>query len=399
MVLAPFPPRLDGAHGGSRAIAQLHVRLAAVHPLALVYLRTPDEPPIDEALRRRCALVREVMLTSAATGYPRRVVQAVRTGAALLRRTPTWVTWTGSPTFAAAVRAIAEEWRPDIVQIEFHVMGQYLDALDASPARTVLRQHEVGAAAARDRIRQERGAARVLRVLDWAAWRSYERTLARRVDVTVAFTERDAALMHGLVPEATVARIPLGVELSDRPTDPAGVRRAGLLFVGNFVHPPNVAAATRLADRILPRIRQTLPDTMLTLVGPRPPAALRSREGEGITVTGEVPDVRPFLDAAAVVVAPLEHGGGMRVKVVEALAAGVALVASPLAVEGLAVTSGDQLIVAETDEQTAAACVMLLADPDGRAALAARASAWAARHLGWAGPVAAFEELYASLVR
>jgi glycosyltransferase involved in cell wall biosynthesis len=88
----------------------------------------------------------------------------------------------------------------------------------------------------------------------------------------------------------------------------------------------------------------------------------------------------------------------MRVKVLEALAAGKALVASPLAVEGLELTDGDQIIIAQTDQEFCAAIVALLADPEQRAALALRARAWACANLGWDKSVAAYERLYDSLI-
>ena len=107
-----------------------------------------------------------------------------------------------------------------------------------------------------------------------------------------------------------------------------------------------------------------------------------------------MPSVEPWLNRAAVVVAPLRLGGGMRVKVVEALAAGKAVVATPLAVEGLAVTDGGEVALARTDEEIAEAVAGLIGDPARRAALAARAHAWARAHLGWERCVTAYEALY-----
>ena len=399
MVLAPFPPRLSGTHGGSRAIAQLHLRLAALHPLALIYLRRPDEPPADEALCRRCALVQEVVITGSAEARLQRRARELHAEVALLRGVPLWVSYTRSARYAKAIRDKVAEWQPDVVQIEYHVMGQYLEALGTSRARTVLRQLEPGAATAQGRNSQRRGVGRVVSALDCSAWRRYERDLMRRVDAVVALTPQDLAAMRELAPTAALVRIPLGVDLPDRPADPVGASPPQLLFVGNFVHPPNVAAAERLADRVFPKVRAILPETRLTIVGPNPPASLRNRDPEGITATGEVPDVRPFIDSAAVVVAPLDQGGGMRVKVGEALAAGKAVVASPRAVEGFGVTSGEQLLVAQSDDELADACLTLLRHPTLRAELGARARAWALQHLGWDEPVAAFERLYASLTR
>lgn len=397
MVLAPFPPGLSGTHGGSRAIAQLHLRLAALHPLALLYLRRPDEPSADEALRRRCALVQEVIIPGTAETAWQRRVQGLHAGVALLGGVPLWVSYARSERYAEAIRRTVAEWQPDLIQIEYHIMGQYLDALGTSRARTVLRQLEPGAATAHDRNSQRRGVGRAVGLLDCSAWRRYERDLMRRVDAVVALTRQDLDAMRDLAPTAALVQIPLGVDLPDRPADPVGASPPQLLFVGSFIHPPNVSAAERLADRVFPKVRAVLPETRLKIVGPNPPASLRNREHEGITVTGEVPDVRPFIDSAAVFVAPLDRGGGMRVKVGEALAAGKAVVASPRAVEGFDVTSGEQLLVAQSDDELAEACLTLLRQPSLRAELGARARAWALQHLGWDEPVASFERLYASL--
>jgi len=288
-------------------------------------------------------------------------------------------------------------WRPDVIQFEYHVMGQYVTVLGSATHPTVLRQLEPGTVAAGDQAREQSGARRLVHLSERPRWRRYERRLLGQVSAVVALTLRDVESMRELAPDARIVRIPLGTEIPSRAADPLGGRPPSLLFIGNFVHPPNVTAATRLANNILPLVRAVVPDAELTIVGPAPPATLRGRASEGIVASGEVPDLYPLFDAASVVVAPLHSGGGMRVKVAEALAAGKAVVASALAAEGLAVTSGDQLLLAESDQQVASACVGLLRDPQARAALARRARAWAEHHLGWEAPVAAFEQLYASL--
>jgi glycosyltransferase involved in cell wall biosynthesis len=120
-------------------------------------------------------------------------------------------------------------------------------------------------------------------------------------------------------------------------------------------------------------------------VGPNPPPGLGRHAG--VEITGEVPDVRPYLDRASVVVAPLRQGGGMRVKVAEALAA-----------EGVGARHGEQLLLADDSEAIAEAAATLLLDPAQRAALGSRARAWAMEHLAWDAPAAAFERLYDSLL-
>ena len=130
-----------------------------------------------------------------------------------------------------------------------------------------------------------------------------------------------------------------------------------VLFVGNFIHPPNQDAAERLVRSIFPRVRLEVPQAELRIVGPNPDAGLRAAAGLGVTFTGEVAEVWPHLEDAAVVVAPLRQGGGMRVKVAEALAAGKAVVATRLAAEGLTAEDGREVVLADTDEAIATAIV------------------------------------------
>ncbi len=115
-------------------------------------------------------------------------------------------------------------------------------------------------------------------------------------------------------------------------------------------------------------------------------------------VTGRVADVGPHLNSAAVVAAPLRLGGGMRVKVLESLAAGKAMVATPRAVAGLGLEPGTHALIAETDGELSDALVSLLGDPELRRRLGGAARTLAAEHLTWNRATAAFEGLYASLL-
>jgi polysaccharide biosynthesis protein PslH len=395
LFLAPFAPRRDGSHGGGRAIAELLVRLAERHRVALVCLRGAAEPPADAALLERCEMVREVA-RPAGGGTLSRFGRRARVAAALVRGTPAMVTGSASEEYAAAVREAAGSFEPDIVQLEYHLMGAYLRALTGCPAPRVLRQLEPGAAAARERASYRPGLARFTGSLERRAWERYERGVMARVQAVVALTRRDAAALAPLAGGTPIECIPLALVPPARAFDAAGTA-AELLFVGNYTHAPNIEAVERLIQAILPRVRAACPDAVLRVVGAHPPARWSGRESAGILVAGSVPDVGPCLDRAAVVLAPLAIGGGMRVKVMEALAGGKAVVATPLALEGLEVEDGHQVRIGRTDEELARLTIELLQCPDRRAALGARARAWALAALGWEGPLAAFERLYASL--
>lgn len=395
LFLLPFAPRLDATHGGGRVTAQLLTQLATRHSIALLYLRAAAEPPMDDILRQRCDLVEEIVRSDEGFSFRRWSFRAV----SLLRGRPLWAAVTAVARFHTRVRTVAQAWKPDIVQFECHVMGQYISALNGCPAPRVLTEHEPGAKAARDLCGLSEGMEKAGHRLAAFAWERFERSVIRQVDAVVVFTESDGKAIAPLATAQTrVVRIPLGTMVPERPLSSIGRQPMTLLFVGNFVHPPNADAALRLMTDIFPRLQSHFSDLVLQIVGDQPTQKMLRMANGKIRVTGKVPDVTPYLDAAAVVVVPLRLGGGMRVKVLEALAAGKATVASPLAVEGLDIIPGEQIMLAETDQQFADTIGELIADAEKRSSLASRARAWACTNLGWERSVAAYEELYRTLV-
>jgi len=394
LCLLPFAPRLDATHGGGRVTGQMITELTRRHQVALLYLRAPSEPPVDDALQQRCAVVEEVIRPEGAVA----VMKHRNKVSSMLRGRPLWAAYTAVPEYESRLKALARSWRPDIVQIEFHVMGQYAFALDCCPAPRVLTDHEPGAKAARDVWQSSQGIARASTYVNWRAWERFERRIIGQVHAVVVFTERDRQALVELGSPTPIVRIPVGTILPEHPLSPDGHKPLSLLFVGNFKHPPNVEAAIRLITSIFPPVRSRFPGLVLYIVGDEPPHELRKLGNKNVIITGRVPDVTHYLNNATVVVAPLRLGGGMRVKILESLAAGKAVIASPLAIEGLDGLGEEQIILATTNEHFSEAVVGLLGDPQRRALLAAGARTWACANLGWDKSVAAYETLYENLL-
>jgi glycosyltransferase involved in cell wall biosynthesis len=172
-----------------------------------------------------------------------------------------------------------------------------------------------------------------------------------------------------------------------------------VLFVGNFTHPPNVDAALWLGQEIMPVLRCLAPGVHLSLVGIYPPASVQALAGADIEVTGHVPAIEPWFAEAAVVLAPLRIGGGMRMKVLQAMAMGKAVVTTPRGAEGLAVAGcPPPLIAAEGGEAIAAATATLLAAPESRHALGEQARAFVQAHFSATAHVDRLEAIYAELL-
>ncbi len=393
LFLAPFPPRLDALHGGGRVIARLLCELGKEHQIALVHLRAEGEPGLDEATRSACELVEEVMIGPPRSAWRRRLTRLAK----LWGAPPDRVARVRNSGFGDRARAVAETWRPDVIQVEYVEMAQHLPALDGLPAARVVVDHDPGAGAATDLSLATKGLRRLSRRLDVLAWDRFARHALARADRVVVFTDRDRLDVQSLVPRVPVQTIPIAVDVPPVALDPLGAQPPVVLFFGNYLHAPNADAALRLLQKIMPCVRTVSPETQLELVGEGPTEEMVRLARGGVRVTGAVPSLEPHLDAAAVVVCPIRIGGGIRVKVLEALAAGKAVVASPRAIEGVNVTHGREVLVADTDEEICASTVLLLADPARRAELARSARSWAERNLDHSLVAAAYERLYGQL--
>jgi glycosyltransferase involved in cell wall biosynthesis len=373
---------------------QLLDRLAAHHEVAALYLRAPEESPIAPGLAARLASSEEVARPSLRAGAAIRRNGRRATG--WLAGRPLWASDWRVPELGRRVSQVVADWRPDVVQAELLVMGQYLVGLGESRPATVLVEHDPGVAAARDLVAWERGPRRVGRMVDAAAWRRYADRVMSACDAVVTFTDEDAGRLGA---SARLVRIAPGIELPRTAFDAVGAEPPRVLFLGSFVHPPNVEAAVRLAEAIFPAVLARVPDARLEIVGDAPPPAVRRLASDAVTVTGRVPDVEPHLDGAAVVAAPLRLGGGMRVKVLEALAAGKAVVATRRALAGLEIEPGVHAAVGDSDAELAGELIELLEDPGRRRRMGAAARAWAEDRLDWSHAVAAYDRLYGSLER
>ncbi len=184
--------------------------------------------------------------------------------------------------------------------------------------------------------------------------RRFEAWMFTPFDRRVVVAERDRTELRGINPALDWEVIPNGVDADWFQPGPEARESATLLFTGNFEYEPNVDAALWLAADLLPGLRQRGLKAQLWLVGHAPPQALRALAGDQILVTGRVPDLRPWLQRATLYVCPLRKGAGIKNKVLEALAAGCPLLATPLSADGIAIEDGRHALLAERDAFPAA---------------------------------------------
>ncbi len=317
------------------------------------------------------------------------------------RRFPTGAAGAWSPQMWQAIGEQLAQQRYDAV----HLLGgvqvyEFRRALGTLPA--VIVPYESYSLFLRRTRAARQGIARFdpALLLRLALARTYERFMFAPYAHVVVVSPQDREELLALNPALRVAVIPNGIDLATFVPQPVPREPATLLFVGNYEYAPNVDAAMYLVNIVLPQLLNSLTSVKMQLVGNAPPPALLAlagtRGGVQIEVTGRVPDVRPYLARASAFVCPLRMGAGIKNKVLEALAMGCPVVATPLSLDGIAALDGEQVLAAS--ETTFASRILeLLADPALQARLSSGGRRLIETQYSWARAADAYERLYAAL--
>jgi glycosyltransferase involved in cell wall biosynthesis len=242
----------------------------------------------------------------------------------------------------------------------------------------------------------DRGATRWLAALEQPRLERHERLLCSTWDRALVASEADRRAI-GDFPRLVVNSN--AVDLA-RFVPQAEPRRAhAIVFSGNLGYFPNVDGIVWFARAVLPLVRTEIPDATLSIVGARPARAVRELEslGSHVELLGQVPDLAPFIARARVAVAPLRAGSGQSLKILEAMASGTPVVATPRAVEGLDVIDGAHLLLAEDAPHFAAHVVRLLREPAAADVLARTARRLVEARYDWQTSVAALEAIYETI--
>ncbi len=227
----------------------------------------------------------------------------------------------------------------------------------------------------------------------WRKTYAYERRACRRYDYVVAVSPEDADVMRREYGVEDVEDVPTGVDTDyfrvsgSEPSEPYN-----MVFTGSMDWLPNEDAIRYFTEQILPRVKESIPEATLTVVGRNPyPSLLElGRRDSSIKVTGRVDDVRPYMERAAAYVIPIRIGGGTRLKVYEAMAMEKPIISTTIGAEGLPVRDGVEIMFADAPDTFAAAVVKVLRDNELGRRLGAEAAKTVRENFGWAGVAAKF---------
>ncbi|MFA6003827.1 MAG: glycosyltransferase family 4 protein [Elusimicrobiota bacterium] len=290
----------------------------------------------------------------------------------------------------------------DILHVEFELMAIYGRRARELGRPCILTQHDTGSLSLfNSYMREMAGWGKFARIPEWLKRRVFARRSADWFDRIVVMSEADQNHLAGIIRRGHIQVIPTGVDLEHFHPD-AGVPPASpprLVYVGHYPHFPNEDAVLHFLRRIWPRIRAQSPHVEFHIVGSAPtPAVRRAAQGlSGVSITDTVPDVRPQLAAAAIFVAPLRLGCGIKGKILEAFAMGLPVVTTRLAAAGLQAVPGRDLVVADSDADFAASVLQLLNSPQARARLGSRGREVARAAYDWRRLAGRLGDLYAGL--
>lgn len=357
----PYPPR----KGTARRNWHLLRALARHHQVHLLSFLEPGQSQEEAApLKELC---HRLEVVPAPPPRPRRR----RLATLFASSVPDLARRLSSAAFAELLRLMLTQEGYDAIQVEGLELGEYLLlAALRGRARLVFDEHNAEYRL-QDRAAElvESGlwgmAARFYSRLQAQRLRRYEAQVLKTAHRVIAVSEADRAAILSLAPNLDIAVVPNGVDIAYFGAIPwQGRGSRNLVFTGSMDFRPNVDAMVWFCRHILPLIRQEEPQARLVIVGRRPPEAVRRLASAAVVVTGEVEDVRPYLAQAAVFGVPLRFGGGTRFKVLEALAARVPVVSTTLGAEGIGVTHGRELLLADDPPAFAQAVLRLLREPE-----------------------------------
>jgi sugar transferase (PEP-CTERM/EpsH1 system associated) len=296
-----------------------------------------------------------------------------------------------SPAMRRAVGRAVAGGGVDVVVCDF--LAPSLNVPGGLGAPAVLFQHNVEAMIWERHARVAANPVKRLYMREqWRRMRRHEAAECRRFDHVVAVSPQDAEVFRRDFGVRSVSDVPTGVDTDYfRPAGGAERRPHELVFTGSMDWLPNEDAILWFAAEVLPRVRARVPDAALTVVGRNPTAPVRALDGRGgVTVTGSVPDVRPYLERGAAFVVPIRIGGGTRLKIYEAMAMERAVVSTAVGAEGLPVRDGVDALIADAPDAFADAVVALLTDPARAAAVGREAAAMVRARFGWEAVTARF---------
>ncbi|MCU0666426.1 MAG: glycosyltransferase, partial [Candidatus Omnitrophica bacterium] len=259
----------------------------------------------------------------------------------------------------------------DLVQVEYANMAYYAQSISGIPK--ILVEHDASIYTL-NKSCEKPAFGKIFRFLDWMNFKRFQKNIYRYFDKIIAFTDEDARIIQKATSADKINIIPISIDVDNYKPHSDCPRDIDILFIGHMLHYPNIDGLRYFIKKILPLIKENNPKFKFNIIG----SGLRKEEfgikdNENISVTGEVGDVKEYLARAKILVVPIRLGSGIKVKILEAMAAGVPVVATEEAASGLKAVNGKDLYIASSREDFANKVLDLLQDKTKRNTMASNA--------------------------
>jgi sugar transferase (PEP-CTERM/EpsH1 system associated) len=382
--------------GGKLRTWHVMRHLAERHEITYLSFAEPsvggDADPNRTDMRQVCSRLETIARSDTEKGTWRFYADAAKY---LVDSAPYAVAKYYSPAYRARVEQLLASERFDALICDF--LPPIVNLPDALPCPSILFTHNVEAEIWRRHAENASNPlSRRLLTQQWRRMRRFEGNALGRFDLVLAVSDADRQTFEHLYPNALRAPahvVQTGVDTSFFTPGPATPERAHLVFTGSMDWLPNEDGMVYFCREILPLIRATEPETTLSIIGRSPtPAVRRLADAHHVEVTGRVDDVRSHVARGAVYIVPLRIGGGTRLKIFEAMAMGKAVVSTTVGAEGLPVTSGHDVMIADDPTGFAQVVLRLIRDTGTRQQLEAAARRLVVERYDWSAVAQDFEE-------
>jgi glycosyltransferase involved in cell wall biosynthesis len=276
----------------------------------------------------------------------------------------------------------------DLILIEHSFMARFLPFLPPDVPK-VLDMHNVHTLMAWRRAQEKSGSEKDNAVKEFERTQSYERTVCSACQLCLCCSDQDAEAARHFLNIEHLRVIPNGVDTTMMTAGEAPAMPGYLLFTGMMNYEPNLEAVRYFVEEILPLIRAEVPYATFHIAGANPSPEVMALAAEGVYIHASVPDMRPYFHQASVVVVPLLHGGGTRLKILDAAACGKPIVSTSVGAEGLNFMDGRDILLADSALTFSQTVVRLLSNPDRQAELS-RCASRAAEAYDWSGIASEF---------
>jgi sugar transferase (PEP-CTERM/EpsH1 system associated) len=354
--LVPYPPK-----GGvlQRAYHLIH-ELAKTHTVDLIAFNQQDlmEPFFDsqaealekagEALRAFCRHVKFIPVECDQKPYGKHWL-ALKS---LVTKDPYTINWLKSSSYAEQVKSLIASNQYDLIHFDTISLIPFMQYVGKTP--TVLDHHNIESHMLMRRADNEKS-----RFMRWyfrqegRRLEAVEKQVCPQFSLNITCSEIDRDRLAALTRGIRVEEVPNGVDIDYFQHDESIKQEPSLIFAGTLSWYPNIEAVQFIAYEIWPRMKQEMPGMSVDIVGANPPEDIRllAEKEDGFNVHGFVDDVRPYIDKAAIYVCPINDGGGTKLKILDALAMQKAIIAHPIACEGIAIEEGKNVLFATSADE------------------------------------------------